>query len=157
MIDFGNLLPELFVGSCPGNEVDIKQLRLMGVTGVLNLQTDADFEHWKIDFPALQQASYDLDLVIQRVPIIDFDDADLARHLPASVTLLQRMLAVGHTVYLHCTAGKERSPTVALGYLSLCRGMELQQAVTHITQIRDCQPKAQAVADFLSSRRNDAS
>jgi len=157
MIDFGNLLPELFVGSCPSNEVDVKQLRLMGITGVLNLQTDADFERWKIDFSALQQASYDLDLVIQRVPIIDFDDADLARHLPASVTLLQRMLAVGHTVYLHCTAGKERSPTVALGYLSLCRGMELQQAVTHITQIRDCQPKAQVVADFLSSRRNDAS
>ncbi len=153
MIDFARVNPTLFVGTCPSNEVDIKQIRLMGVTGVLNLQTDDDFLKWQVNFAEVQQASYDLDLVIQRVPIIDFDDEDLKAHLPAAVNLLNRMIAVGHTIYLHCTAGRDRSPTVATAYLAQYKDMTVDQAAAHLTSARDCRPKVELIKHYLQEQK----
>ena len=42
----------------------------------------------------------------------DFDRADLKLKLPASVTALNDLVESGETVYVHCTAGVSRSPTV---------------------------------------------
>ncbi len=150
MIDFVKVDSTLFVGTCPSNEVDIKQIRLIGVTGILNLQTDEDFVKWKVNFEEIEQASYDLDLVIQRLPIIDFDDDDLSRHLPAAVSLLNRLIAVGHTIYLHCTAGRDRSPTVAVAYLAKYKSMTVEQAATHLKSLRECRPKVDLIKGFLA-------
>ena len=150
MIDFARVNPNLFVGTCPSNEVDVKQIRLMGVTGIINLQTDEDFQKWQVNFPEVQQASYDLDLVIQRLPIIDFDDEDLSQHLAMAVDLVHRMIAVGHTIYLHCTAGRDRSPTVATAYLAKHKSMTVEQAAAHLTSLRDCRPKVDLIKEFLA-------
>ncbi len=49
------ILPELLVGSCPRSRGDIDQLkRDYGVTAVLNLQTEADFQYLGIDWPDLE-------------------------------------------------------------------------------------------------------
>jgi len=151
MIEFARVNPTLFVGTCPSNELDIKQIRLMGVTGVLNLQTDEDFVKWKVNYPQVEQASYDFDLVIQRMPIIDFDDEDLTQHLPAAVNLLHRLIAVGHTIYLHCTAGRDRSPTVAVAYLAKYKNMTVEQAKDHLESLRACRPKIEIIEQFLQS------
>ncbi len=155
MIDFARVNSTLFVGTCPSNEVDIKQIRLMGVTGVLNLQTDEDFLKWQVEFPEIEQASYDLDLVIQRVPIIDFDDEDLRTHLPSAVNLLHRMIAVGHTIYLHCTAGRDRSPTVAVAYLAKHKDMPVEEAVAYLKSLRECQPKIELIEEFLQNATSE--
>lgn len=149
MLDFSQIRANLYLGSAPGNEVDLRQLKLMGVTGTLNLQTDVDFTDWNIDFPALQKTANDLDLVIQRVPVIDFDERDLERRMPVAVRTLQRMLGVGHTVYLHCTAGRERSPSVALAWLSVHGGMSLDQAIEKVTGERACRPNRGVVESFV--------
>ena len=155
MIDFAKVNSTLFVGTCPSNEVDIKQIRLMGVTGVINLQTDEDFQKWQVDFAEVEQASYDLDLVIQRLPIIDFDDEDLSRHLPSAVSLVHRMIGVGHTIYLHCTAGRDRSPTVATAYLAKHKSMTVDEAAAHLLSLRDCRPKVDLVKTFLAQTQTD--
>jgi hypothetical protein len=42
-MDYAQILPELFLGSCPRNADEIDRLRQeAGVTAVLNLQTDDD-------------------------------------------------------------------------------------------------------------------
>jgi hypothetical protein len=49
-MDFDEILPNLFVGSCPRNQGDIDHLKTdVGITAVLNLQTDDDFAHIRVE------------------------------------------------------------------------------------------------------------
>jgi len=54
--------------------------------------------------------------------------AQLQTCLPDSVAVLERMLKQGHSVYVHCSAGVNRSPTVVAAYLHWWLGYELFQA-----------------------------
>jgi protein-tyrosine phosphatase len=54
---------------------------------------------------------------LRRVPVRDFDAAELRSKLPECVRNLDGLLSAGHLVYLHCTAGINRSPTVAMAFL----------------------------------------
>lgn len=151
MIEFSKITPELYVGTCPRTAVDLNQIRLMGVTGIVSLQTEEDFRNWDIDFEALEQASYKIDLPIARHPITDFDDEDLKARLPGAVDTLFRMIAVGHRLYLHCTAGQERAPTVAATYLCLHKKMTIQQAVALVRSGRECSPKQYIIEAVLET------
>ena len=151
MIEFSKITPELFVGTCPRTAIDLNQIRLAGVTGIVSVQTDQDFVTWDIDFEGLKQASYDLELPIARHPIIDFDDADLKKNLLAVVDTVHRMIAVGHRLYLHCTAGQERAPTVAAAYLCRHKGMSARQAVDVLKSERDCLPKLHIIDEVLNA------
>lgn len=113
----------------------------MGVTGVVSLQTDDDFLKWHVDFAALEKASYEFNLPIARHPIIDFDDEDLKIHLLSAVDTVHRMIAVGHRIYLHCTAGQERAPTVAAAYLCMHHNMTVAQSISRVKSVRECSPK----------------
>ena len=123
----------------------------MGITGVFSLQTDEDFRNWGIDFAALEKASYDIDLQIVRHPVIDFDDEDLKARLLSAVDTVHRMIAVGHRLYLHCTAGRERAPSVAVAYLCKHKKMTLRQAVSLMKSERECSPKQDIIEAVLNA------
>ena len=61
------------------------------------------------------------------------------------VAALERMLKQGHSVYVHCSAGVNRSPTVVAAYLHWCLGYELLQALIHLHACRRCLPDAEAI------------
>ncbi|MBL8151794.1 MAG: dual specificity protein phosphatase family protein, partial [Blastocatellia bacterium] len=44
------------------------------------------------------------------------------------------------TVYVHCTAGLNRSPTVTIAYLYLYRGFSLENAISKMRDSRYCEP-----------------
>ncbi len=151
MIEFSKITPELFVGTCPRTVIDLNQIRLMGATGIVSLQTDDDFRNWDIDFAALEKASYEIELPIARYPIVDFDDQDLKARLLCAVDTIYRMIAVGHRLYLHCTAGQERAPSVAVTYLCKYKNMTLQEAVSLVRSARDCSPKQSIIKAVLDA------
>jgi protein-tyrosine phosphatase len=78
-------------------------------------------------------------------PIEDFNRAELQTCLPDSVAALERMLKQGHSVYVHCSAGVNRSPTVVAAYLHWCLGYELLQAFIHLHACHYCLPDAEAI------------
>ncbi len=94
---------------------DIDELqREVGITAVLNLQTDDDTRSIRLVWEPLE-AHYGISgIELCRVPVRDFDPSDLREKLPACVRDLDQLLAAGHAVYLHCTLGPGRSPTVAI-------------------------------------------
>ncbi len=145
-MDYGQILPHLFVGAFLESAHEVEVLRRQeGVTAVLNLQTDEDIRNGRFfaePLEALYQAS---GVKLCRVPVRDFDDSHLQQRLPECVAALQRLLEEGHTVYLHCTAGANRSPTVAIAYLHWCLGWDLDGAVKHVEQCRDCSPNVNAI------------
>ncbi|RMG45621.1 MAG: hypothetical protein D6723_18220 [Acidobacteria bacterium] len=145
MIDYDQIFPELLIGSYPQDEEDVKRLRESGVTAVLNLQTDEDFDYLGVDWPALEAAYWKYGIQLRRVPIIDHDPIDLREKLPQAVRTLSQLLAADHTVYVHCTAGVGRSPAVVIAYLHWCRGWDLDRAVTSVKQHRPCSPSLEAI------------
>lgn len=115
------------VGPYPQTSEHVETLAESGVTALVNLQTDEDLRHRGVDLERLQASLRQRDIEPHRMPIRDFDEAELIQHLPAAADLLDRLARAGHGVYVHCTAGMGRAPAVILTYLS-GQGHELSQA-----------------------------
>jgi hypothetical protein len=145
-MDYNQVLSQLFVGSYPESRGDIDRLRQESdITAILNLQTDEDMSYFKIDWERLQMLYAARGITVQRVPVKDFDPADLREKLPACVKALNDLLAAGHSVYVHCSAGVNRSPTVVIAYLYWCRDLDLNEAAAYVNQRRSCSPDVEAI------------
>jgi len=141
MIDCNEILPYLYVGTCPYGWGDICVLKdRLGVTAVLNLQTDEDLRERDIRWPAMEKFYRKSGIEPHRVPLRDFDSSDQEAHLPEAAAALDRLLSGNHTVYLHCNAGVGRSPLVAMAYLYWYRKMRLEEAIRYVKERRDCSP-----------------
>jgi atypical dual specificity phosphatase len=152
MFNCNQILPELYVGSCPKNTVDVERLiHHYRITAVLNLQTDQDLQDKGVDWTLLAKNYRKLDITVKRVLMRDFDQKDQRRVLPDAVRVLATLLGSGHFVYLHCTAGTGRSPLVAMAYLYWCCDFPLTAAIRHVKTRRPCSP----YVDLLESSRRD--
>ena len=145
-MDHSEILPNLFVGSCPRTAEDIDRLRWeAGITAVLCLQTDEDFSYWDISRHWLAAEYHRAGIEFRRAPIQDFNPEELRRMLAECVQALDDLLREGHTVYLHCNVGVNRSPSVAIAYLHWIDGRALDEAVEHVTRCRACDPYVEAI------------
>jgi len=143
-IDCNRVMSSLLIDSYPMDNKEIEELPAAGITAILSLQTDEDLREREIEWRAAN-------LIFRSVPVRDFDASDLQQKLPTCIgpdcgmMMLDRMLKAGHTVYLHCTAGVKRSPTVAAGYLHWCLAWPLERALAHVRDVRDCSPNTEAI------------
>ena len=142
-MDCDRVTSNLLIGSYPLDRKEVEALRAAGITAILSLQTEEDLGERGIRWQA--EAALATNLTFQSVPVTDFDTTDLQLELPNCVLVLDRMLKAGHTVYLHCTAGLNRSPTVAAAYLHWCLAWPLERAVGHVREVRDCSPNLEAI------------
>ncbi|HOW77729.1 MAG TPA: dual specificity protein phosphatase family protein [Candidatus Competibacteraceae bacterium] len=125
------------VGSGPRELSDLDALRVATrVSAVLSLQHDECLEKQGIDDPRQVRYGRRIGLTMERCPLRDFDPADQRRGLPAAVRGLWGLLRQGHRVYVHCTAGINRSPRVVLAYLTLVEGIGLEEAITLLLRAR---------------------
>jgi atypical dual specificity phosphatase len=154
MIDYDQILPNLYVGTYPETLGDIRELKdRRGVTAVLSLQSDEDLRERGIDWPATEKSYQKLGFEVLRVPLRDFDQEDQRQHLPEAVSALAGLLASGHIVYLHCNAGTGRSPLVAMAYLYWYRKMGRKQAIKHVRDRRFCVSYEDLLEDGPKSSR----
>ncbi len=145
-MDVSSILPNLFVGPSPQSPQDIDQLKLdQKISAVLNVQTDDDMAYWGIDLATLETHYRKLKIEVQRIPVRDFDPDDLRRHLPECVKALDALLKLGHKVYVHCSMGVNRSPSIVIAYLTWIGGWDFEAAYDHVTRIRSCDPYVEAI------------
>ncbi len=107
-------------------------------SALLSLQHDECLAAFRIDYPAQQRYGERLGLTMARCPIRDFDPPDMRQRLPAATRRLAGLLAHGHRVYVHCTAGIGRAPLTVLAYLTLVEGRPLEQATALLARERRC-------------------
>ena len=128
---------DLVVGSCPRTVSDLDILHVEArVSALLSLQHDECLATHGIDYPRQVRYGRRLGLAMERCPLRDFDPADQRRGLPSAVRALYGLLRQGHRVYVHCTAGINRSPRVVLAYLTLVEGIGLEEAITLLLRAR---------------------
>jgi protein-tyrosine phosphatase len=140
-MNLSQILPQLFVGSCPTCSDDINQLKAdHAITAILNLQTDQDCDAYDLDGCQIEARCRELGIEVQRIPVGDFDGVDLHRNLSQCVGALDELLRNGHTVYTHCTIGKGRSPSVVIAYLVWRQGWNLNDAIEHVVRCHPCSP-----------------
>jgi protein-tyrosine phosphatase len=144
-MDYAQILSGLFIGSHPQSIDDIERLRgESAITAVLNLQTDEDMQSVKLGWRPLEAHYRVSDIALLRLPVKE-EQIELREKLPGCVRVLAGLITSGRIVYVHCTAGIGRSPTVAIGYLHWFLGWEFDAAVSHVKRARQCSPHLEAL------------
>ena len=134
--EMATIVPGLLVGEYPRLE-DVEALcRERGVSAVLSLQDEHDLWDKGLSLGELEAAYRRRGVVFRRVPIVDMNERDLSERLPEAVDALHELASAGHTVLLHCNAGVNRAPSVAIAYLCSHRGMTLDEAFDLVKERR---------------------
>jgi protein-tyrosine phosphatase len=134
---------------------DIDRLQQeFGIAAVLSAQTEDDFAYWGIGWRRLESHYRRTGVEYRRVPVRDFDPEDLRRKLPRCVEVLDELLRQGHTVFVHCTGGVNRSPSIAIAYLHWVQGWSLERAADHVRKCRSCEPYLEAIRLASQDRDN---
>jgi len=138
--DLTVVLPELLIGEYPMPADACWLGETYGVSAVLSLQDDADLACKGLFASELAAAYGAAKIRFERLPVGDGNVEELAARLDEAVALLARLIAEGGAVYLHCNAGMNRAPTVAIAYLHVHRDQTLQAARDHVKSRRACVP-----------------
>ena len=147
----------LWVGSYVRPE-DVRYLRQMDITSVLNLQSDRDLSVYGINIKKLLKAFAQADIEMRRVPTADFDKNALSENLPRAVEELEQALAPRWAkAYVHCSAGINRGPTLVAAYLIKTGGRSAKDAYDYLVARRDCNPYLDVLERYAASLRDDYS
>ena len=85
-----------------------------------------------------------------RTPIADYDCHTLAEALPQALDQLHTSIQSGKRVFLHCNAGCNRAPTVAIAYLHIHHAMSLADARDFFKARRPCGPYMNVLYEHFS-------
>jgi protein-tyrosine phosphatase len=136
---------DVLIGAYPQDRDDVAALRDAGVTRVLNLVQDAEYDPGGRD--ACMSALGEAGIEERRVEIVDYGNL-----LPGQIELAARTcmdwLEQGERVYVHCRAGMQRSATVAAALVMLRDGIDADEA---LERVRARKPDANP----LSHQRRD--
>ncbi|KAJ1310975.1 hypothetical protein OPQ81_009484 [Rhizoctonia solani] len=81
-----------------------------------------------------------------QIPLDDTEEQDVLAYLPATIAFIQKALASGDGVLIHCMAGMSRSATIAAAYLMYSQGLDPAGALELIREVR---PTIQPNPSFL--------
>ncbi|MBN1565128.1 MAG: dual specificity protein phosphatase family protein [Anaerolineae bacterium] len=122
LVQFSHITPDLWVGGQFG-KIGKRKLERQGVVGDVNMRVEFD------------DAAHGLALAAYcHLPTVD-DAAPTIAHLQQGADFMQRVIADGGSVYVHCAGGIGRAPTMAAAYL-ITQGYTLDEAVALIKQTR---------------------
>lgn len=151
-MEYSQVTARLYIGSRPETIADIEILqKILAITAVLNLQTDDDMAAVNLNWPPLESHYSACSVRLCRMPMKE-EQAVIREKVCACVEALDGLMAAGHTVYLHCTAGIGRAPTVAIGYLYRCLGWQMDAAVRYVRQVRQCSPHVEALRRAIADQ-----
>ena len=147
------VLPELLIGEYPTPD-DFEWLaRTHGVTAIVNLQDEYDLAKKNLRAADLAAGCHAHGVAFHHLPVTDGDFDSLTAQLPTLVALLGHLMDGGARIYLHCNAGTNRAPTVAIAYLHAARGFTLDEAERHVKTRRACVPYTDVLREHFAGPR----
>ena len=137
----------LVSGSLPADAQDVAALARDGVTCVLNLCEDIEYEEGAR--AAVEAALRDAGIRERRVELVDYGGL-MPGAIELAATSVAAWLDEGERVYVHCRAGWQRSATVAAAALALRDGIEPDEA---LAQIKRRKPSSEPLPHQLQDLR----
>lgn len=136
--------PQICLGSCPRKKNHIfTMMKEMGITAVMNFQTEADCMKNRIDGIGMEEDALAIrELYCQAgieyvwMPTFDMSTAGRTAMLPHGSLTLMHLLKRKHVVYVHCNAGVGRSTGAVCGYLMYCLGMSHREMMHTVARQR---------------------
>ena len=145
------LCPNLFIGDFVRPE-DIAWLSAQfGVTAMQSLQDADDLRISGLDVAGLSAAADRCGVKFARTPVPDGSADQLGARLGSVLAQLAALVRAGERVYLHCNAGLNRAPTVAIAYLHSRCGMPLEEALAYVKRRRPCGPYLTVLEQFFAA------
>ena len=126
---FADVHDDLIVGAYPIDATDVAAVHQLGVTRVLNLVEDEEYEPG--ERAEVEQALAAAGIVEARLSLIDYGHLP-AEQIEAAVQQVVGWLDAGERVYLHCRAGWQRSAAVAAGAVAVEAGIEIESALAQV-------------------------
>jgi protein-tyrosine phosphatase len=130
---------------------DLPRLHRVGISAILSLQesgrdlTAAAMERMR--------AACAPRIAFHNVGIPDYDPRALITHLADALDLLTAAQANGGVVYVHCSEGINRAPSVALAHLVRVERLAVDDA---LREIRHADPGVRPYPELLAFLRNDS-
>ncbi len=144
------ICPELLIGEYPRPQDAVWLSQCHRVTAVHSLQDDLDLRLNGLDEAALAEAYAAAGIRFARTPIADAGADSMAQRLDPALACLRRLVAEGERVYLHCNAGLNRAPTLAIGFLHVQGGLPLREAMEHVKSRRACGPYMTVLENYFA-------
>ena len=119
---------KIYIGPYPQSLDDFQKISESGINSILNVQSDKDLIFRQINHQLQLKQAKSLGIKINRYPIEDFNQEDLAEKLKGAGDLLNKLLKEGNTVYVHCTAGMSRAAATVIIYLVLYENYSVEEA-----------------------------
>ena len=119
---------KIYIGPYPQSLEDFQKIAEAGINSILNVQSDKDLIFRQINHQLQLKQAKNLGIKINRYPIEDFNQEDLAEKLKGAGDLLNKLLQEGNTVYVHCTAGMSRAAATVIIYLVLYENYTVEEA-----------------------------
>ena len=138
-LNWNEIRSDLLIGSFPKTAADLATIKVeTGATALLSVQTDVCLDHFGLKYADQRAHGESIGLRMARAPMLDFNPSDQRLNLPYAVQALNRQLADGHRVYVHCTAGIGRSALTLLAYLTFIEGLGTEEALSLLKRRRPC-------------------
>jgi protein-tyrosine phosphatase len=137
------LLPHLYIGSSV-HPPDLPRLQRAGITAVLSLQqVGADLPRAALE---RMRTACEPRIMFRNCGIRDYDPDAVVAALPDVLRMLHALIGDGRVVYMHCSEGINRAPSVALAYLVRHEQFAVDAA---LTDLRRCDPAAKPYASVI--------
>lgn len=156
---FGEIAPRLWQGPMPLGERDVALLQQAGITRVLNLCEDAEYEPGEREL--LERAYDQAGITEARLPSLDHGNL-LPGLVERAVRDVNGWREAGESVLVHCFAGQERSAAVAAAVVADETGDGPAAALRQVRKARRvARPLGHQVADLdrwwaARARRDEA-
>ena len=126
-LKYSRVTDYIYVG--PQHRVNGKQaLERAGITHIINMRSEFDDELHDLTLGGARSDNYCY------LPTID-DDPISAEHIARGIAFISRAIESGGKVYIHCSAGVGRAPSMAAAFL-ISRGYGAEEALGLIRQAR---------------------
>jgi len=120
----------LLVGALPSDAADVRRLSMFGVTRILNLVDDSEYQRG--DRAKVATALEDAGIAEYRVNTVDYGGLE-ASMLDDTTAMISDWMDDGEIVYLHCRAGWQRSAAVAAGVVALRDNLDIDEALYRVS------------------------
>ncbi|CAD7064080.1 unnamed protein product [Tilletia caries] len=146
----------LFLGPAPSHPAHWAELRALGVRRVLNVAEEVDLDvptvhpgkGWRGGAGTAGEAEAEAEIMYKKVGIQDYvEEQRVEDMLRQGSEFLNESIDAQEPIYVHCLAGRSRSPTAIIAYLIRYRAWSFDRAYGFVRELRG----GGAIAAFSSS------